>query len=367
MNVAEKKIAYIIPGGVGTGKNNIGVPVLERVIRLVASEFNVTVFQLYPVNADYRGNNFRLVPVYSKNRLLRNLKLLLVFWRNHRHEKFDIIHAFWTLPSGLLAVILGKLLTIKSLISLQGGDAVSLPEMRYGQLAGWLPRQVAFWAMKSADVVISPTTYLIENLGKLGFRRADIMLIPLGVDVSFFGFQEKVVGQPAQLLWVGNLHPVKDPVTLLKTFREIARQISCHLTVIGEGVWEEKIKSLAVEWNVSDKMTFLGLLPYEALPDRYHKADILLHTSLSEGHPIVAEEAMSSGVVVCGTRVGLLYDLEHCCISVAIGDHESLASETLNVISDPGRMTTLRNRARKWAEEHSIEWTIDQFRGVYKA
>ena len=32
MSLAERKIAYIIPGGVGTGKNNIGVPVLERVM-----------------------------------------------------------------------------------------------------------------------------------------------------------------------------------------------------------------------------------------------------------------------------------------------------------------------------------------------
>jgi glycosyltransferase involved in cell wall biosynthesis len=264
-------------------------------------------------------------------------------------------------------VVLGKALSVKTIISLQGGDAVSLPEVSYGQLRGWMPRQVAFWTMRNANVLISPTHYLIENLRKLGFRRADIKLIPLGVDVSFFTFQEKAVGQPVQFISVGNLNPVKDPVTLLKTFREIAGQIPCHLTVIGEGVWEEKIKSLAVEWNVSHKVTFLGLLPYESLPACYQKADILLHTSLSEGHPIVAEEAMSCGVLVCGTRVGLLYDLKQCCISVPAGDHDSLATETLNVISDPGRMAALRWAARKWAEAHSITWTVDQFRDVYRS
>lgn len=365
MNVAEKRIAYVIPGGVGTGRDNIGVPVLERIIQLMASKFRVTVFQLYPVNENYQANNFRLISVYSKNRLLRNLKLLFVFWNNHRREKFDVVHAFWTLPCGLLAAISGKMLSVKSLISLQGGDAVSLPEMGYGQLGRWLPRNLAFWALKNADVVISPTNYLIENLRKLGFSRADIKLIPLGVDVAFFSFQEKTVGPTVQFLSVGNLNPVKDPVTLLRTFRQIAGHISCHLTVIGEGVWEEKIKALAFEWNIGDKMTFLGLLPYESLPAYYLKADILLHTSRSEGHPIVAEEAMSCGVLVCGTCVGLLHDLDQCCISVPIGDHESLAAETLNVISDPGRMTALRSAARKWTKEHSINWTIDQFKDLY--
>jgi glycosyltransferase involved in cell wall biosynthesis len=367
VSVPARKIAYIIPGGVGTGKNNIGVPVLEHVIRRVASESNVTVFQLYPVNTDYHADNFTLVSAYSKNRLLRNLKLLFVFWKIHRREKFDVIHAFWTLPCGLLAAILGKVLSVKSVISLQGGDAVSLPDIGYGQLARWLPRRLAFWALKNTDVLISPTNYLIENLRKLGFRRLDIKLIPLGVDVSFFSFQEKAVGRTVRFLSVGNLHPVKDPVTLLKTFRQIARQISCHLTVIGEGIWEDKIKALAVEWKIGDKITFLGLLPYESLPACYHKADILLHTSRSEGHPIVAEEAMSCGVLVCGTRVGLLSDLEECCISVPTGDHNSLASETLNVISDPGRMAALRGAARTWAEAHSIKWTIDQFSDIYRS
>jgi glycosyltransferase involved in cell wall biosynthesis len=367
VNIAEKKIAYIIPGGVGTGRNNIGVPVLERVIGLVAGESNVTVFQLYPVNKGYQANDFRLIAVYSESRLLRNLKLLLTFWRCHRVERFDVIHAFWTLPAGLLAVILGKALSVKTIISLQGGDAVSLPEMAYGQLRGWLPRQLAFWAMRNADTLVSPTNYLIDNLRKLGFRRADIKLIPLGVDVSLFAFQGKAVVQPVRFLSVGNLNPLKDPLTLLKTFRKISSHIACHLTVVGEGVWEKKITALAVEWKIINSMSFLGLLPYESLPACYHQADILLHTSLSEGHPIVAEEAMSCGVLVCGTRVGLLHDLDQCCISVPIGDHEALAFEILNVISDPERLIELRTKARKWAEEHSMKWTIDQLTNIYRS
>lgn len=349
----------------GTGKDNVGIPALERVIRLVSVKFDVTVFQLYPVNEGYRVEHVRLVSVYSTSRLVRNLKLLSVFRKAHSRERFDVVHGFWTLPCGLLAVILGKLLSVKSVISLQGGDAVSMPQMGYGQLRRWLPRKLAFWAMKRADVLISPTHYLVDNLVKLGFRRPDIELIPLGVDTSLFSFRGKQSLKKVEFLSVGNLHPVKDPFTLLETFRRIAARIDCHLTVIGEGPCEERLKTLAREWKISDRISFLGLLPHHSLADHYHIADILLHTSCSEGHPIVVEEAMSCGVLVCGTRVGLIYDLKEACISAAVGDFESLAAETLSVISDPKRMTMLREVARKWAHAHSINWTVDQLSIAY--
>jgi glycosyltransferase involved in cell wall biosynthesis len=95
------------------------------------------------------------------------------------------------------------------------------------------------------------------------------------------------------------------------------------------------------------------------------QSDILLHTSLSEGHPIVVEEAMSSGVVVCGTKVGLLYDLPDCCISVDVKDFESLAAATLELIHDSHRIIQVRQLAYQWATRHSMQWTVDEMMALY--
>jgi len=187
----------------------------------------------------------------------------------------------------------------------------------------------------------------------------------LGVEVSRFAYQIKQSSNPVKFLHVANLSPVKDQVTLLKAFQIISSQIPCHLTIIGEGPYESKIKLLADELKVRQKITFRDPLPYENLPAEYHQADILLHTSRSEGHPIVVEEAMSCGVLVCGTRVGLLYDLPDCCIAVPVGDYESLATETLKVISDPERMNVIRQEAYRWASTHSIDWTILKIKACY--
>jgi glycosyltransferase involved in cell wall biosynthesis len=97
----------------------------------------------------------------------------------------------------------------------------------------------------------------------------------------------------------------------------------------------------------------------------YHSSDFLLHTSLSEGHPIVAEEAMSCGLLVCGTAVGLLYDLPTCCISVPVTDHKALAEQVLLLIRDNQRMNTQKLAAHDWAKQHSMTWTVEKISELY--
>jgi glycosyltransferase involved in cell wall biosynthesis len=365
MRESKGNIALIIPGGIGTGKNNIGVPILERLIKLMALEYKITVFQLYKRNESYRSENFELIDAHSPNRIIKIVKFLFVFAKIHRYRKFEVVHGFWAFPCGFLAVLLGRVYRIQSIISLQGGDAISLPEIGYGQLQKWLPRKIVLWALQHVDDLISPTKYLIQNLQKFGLNRKLINFIPFGVDLSLFEFRIKPVSSPVQFLHIGNLHPVKDQITLLKSFQIISSRLSSQLTIIGEGVSEKIIKSLVEELGISDKVIFHEQLAYESLPPFYRRSDILLHTSLSEGQGLVIQEAMSCGVLVSGTNVGLLYDLPECCVSVPVGDYELLATETLAVISQPARMRAIQERAFSWAREHSIGWTVERIKSVY--
>ena len=117
--------------------------------------------------------------------------------------------------------------------------------------------------------------------------------------------------------------------------------------------------------GLGDKVNFLGVLPYESLPIHYHTANILLHTSLSEGQSEVVTEAMSTGVIVCGTKVGLLYDEPDCCISVPVKDFQGLANEVLGLLDDSERMLKIKKNAYVWASYHSIQWTARRIQEVY--
>ena len=361
----KQNIAIIIPGGIGTGHRNIGVPVLENTIRLLSRDFSLTIFQLFPVNKNFSVEGFELIDVYSPNPVLKSLRLILAFWKAHRSKKFKVVHGFWALPGGFLAVVVGKMFQIKSMISLQGGDAIALPEINYGQLRKWLPKKLTLWALHEAGELLSPTRYMIDNLRTYGLRRSEIQYIPLGIDITLFKFYEKKPTIPIRFLHIGSFNRVKDQLTLLMAFQIISKNVKCDLTIIGEGELEDEIKSLATQLNISDKIVFHKPVPYESLPLHYHRSDILLHTSLSEGHPIVVEEAMSCGVIVCGTRVGLLYDQPGCCVSVPVRDFETLAIEVLRLLKDPDRMKTIRHNAYSWASVHSIHWTAEKIKQLY--
>jgi glycosyltransferase involved in cell wall biosynthesis len=364
---AKINIAIIIPGGIGTGKSNMGVPVIEQLVKLLSKEFSITVFQLHRSNVDYIADGFELIDIPSENPVSTAISFILLFRKQHNEKNFKAIHGFWALPSGFLAVVAGKLFNLKSVISLQGGDAIALPEINYGQLRNRLPRKIALWALHNTNELISPSKYMIDNLTWSGLQRQNVRFIPLGIDIDVFRFEDKSLNSPVKFLHVANFNRVKDQDTLLRAFRIISQHIPCSLTIIGEGELENKIRSLSNELNLSGKVTFKQPVPNDKLSMYYHEADILLHTSISEGHPIVVEEAMSCGVLVCGTRVGLLYDLPDCCVSVDVKDYQSLASETLKLLNDPARMKMIKQNAFKWSKEHSNLWTVSELAKIYSA
>src|SRR4051812_48922922 len=100
----RRRVAVIIPGGIGTGRGNIGVPVLEQQVTLLSKEFDVVVFSLFKVNNDYRPEGFDIISIPGKSFFSRAWALFVAFRKENDKCTFDVIHGFWALPSGLLAV-----------------------------------------------------------------------------------------------------------------------------------------------------------------------------------------------------------------------------------------------------------------------
>ena len=363
--MGKKNIAIIIPGGIGTGHNNIGVPVLERIVKLLSADFNLTVFQLYPVNKNFNVDEFQLVDIYSSYPIIKYIKFYFAFRKIQQERKFQAVHGFWSFPCGFLSVLVGKIFKIKSIVSVLGGDAIALPEIQYGQLLSPLKKKLILWTLSKASEVNVLTQYLIDNLRKHGLKQNDIKIIPWGIDTSLFAFSDKSLSGPVQFLHIANLHPVKDQETLLKAFKIISDKISAHLTIIGEGVSADLVRNQIAQLELQHQVTVLGLLPYEDLPGYYKNADVLLHTSRSEGQSEVVTEAMSCGVLVCGTQVGLLYDLPDCCLSVPVGDFEALGNGVLKLLSNPQQVRAIRSNAQAWSKVHSIHWTVGKIKEIY--
>ena len=359
------RVCLIIPGGIGTGKGNIGIPVLEELVQNLARDVELTVFSLFKINDGYEAKGFVLTDVQGINLPIKSFVTLWKFWRIHHTVHFDVVHGCWALPCGFLAVWIGKLFSVRSVVSVLGGDAASLPFIRYGQLRTVLQRKLVLWTLHQADRRTALTKFSEDHLKAAGLRK-EVTIIPWGVNTEKFRFIRKPLHHPVRFLHIANLSPVKDQATLLKAFQLISKKVDSELVIMGEGPLEQALKSLAVQLGIQKQIVWMGIRPYEDLPQYYHQSDILLLTSFSEGQSEVATEAMSSGVVVCGTRVGLLSDVERACVAVDIGNFQELARQVLELLEDQPRMEEMRMHALDWALGHSIGWTAEHTKRLYE-
>ncbi len=109
------------------------------------------------------------------------------------------------------------------------------------------------------------------------------------------------------VLFVGRLHPVKDPGLALESFAELLRTTSrsAQLIVCGGGAERAALETQAADLGVAERTHFLGDQPREVVAELMAAADVLLVTSKAEGGgPRVVLEALGSGLPVVSTVVG---------------------------------------------------------------
>lgn len=80
------------------------------------------------------------------------------------------------------------------------------------------------------------------------------------------------------ILNINNLNPEKRIDLLLRAFKYICENLEDVVLVIGgTGLEEEKLKKLAHELGITDKVKFMGYIPEEELWDYYAGCDVFVH------------------------------------------------------------------------------------------
>src|ERR1700741_215519 len=228
----KKAIAVILQGGLGHGYELQGIPVVNELLEGLAVNYDLYVYQLSESNEKFRPENYTLkaYPYKNTNRVLIVLWLFRIFFRDNLRKKFKLIHGIRAYPAGYLAVKLGKLFGIRSLVSFQGGDATYIPAIAFGAMKKY-KEQTAFVCSEADDISVL-TGFQEDELRKQLNLERSIHVIPYGIDPSLFYRREiKEPGSPLQLLHVADLNPVKDQDTLLLAFRLICEKKESRLTI----------------------------------------------------------------------------------------------------------------------------------------
>lgn len=349
------------------GGGAYSLPSYRNLLEKLGEDFDVTVYFEAKAVID-GGHSFqtRPLPTWLRGKRLMQLWFGMTICIDHIRKPYAVFHAHSVFPSGFFAVIWGRIFRVPVVVSIDSAEATGLPEIRYGD--GIRPVRIRLnrWVVERADRLVALTAFLKNEVVKNFKSDRAIDIIPRGVDLQRFTFHEKPVGNPLRILNVAYLHPVKDPYMLLEAFKCIDQALGATLVQVGADYMQGAVQARAKAMGIDDKVQFMGLVPNTALAEQYRRADILLHTSRYESQAVVVNEAMASGVLVCGTHVGIMADLAgECCLTVPPMDARGLADTVVNIIANPAEMKRLRTTGRAWTEAHDLLWTAARYREIY--
>lgn len=359
----KKRIAFL-GGGAYTIAN------YRALLNRLSDSYDITVYFEFHIEIRYDIKfSVRIVPlIAAKYRKLRELFFALMIFKDLLLGKFDLIHSHSTFPSGFWGLILGKIFRVPVIVSLDAAEASGLPDINFGDLLFPKRKKINAWVIKEANEVIVLTEFLLNEVrNNLNIDRI-YHVVPRGVSIEKFQYRETPINNSLKILNVAYLNPVKDQETLLRAFALIDAQVDSTLIHVGEDFNNGEIQRRVKDIGLENKVKFVGLIPNDMMAEFYHQSDILLHTSRYESQAVVINEAMASGLLVCGTHVGIMADLAQkgCCCTVKTQDSNGLATTVLALIGNPNEITRLRRNAHRWTVEHDLEWTAQKHEAIYE-
>lgn len=171
---------------------------------------------------------------------------------------------------------------------------------------------------KNVDLIIGINKECFDLIKTIS-PRSKIFILPNLINVNRFKKINKIecrqiINLPLRksiLLYVGRLSYVKGLVFLIEITKALVEDygLDIFLVLVGDGEERKKLEHLVSEYNLSNKIFFMGNVNYDFLPYIYNAADIFLLTSFREGTPMVLLEAMSVGLPIISTDVGGVNEL----------------------------------------------------------
>ena len=273
-----------------------------------------------------------------------------------RANDYDVIHAFFGVPCGALAMRLGKKHHIPYIVSLRGSDVPGYSE-RFAFLYNFLrPIIVRVW--KKAFRVISNSQGL-KDLALLSAPEQEIGIIPNGVDTERFFPTEAPVGEWVITAGATRLTQRKG----LHLIIEAMPKLLCHnpkvvFEIMGDGASEEALRQRAHELGVHASVRFLGRIPATETVTYYQRAKVFVLPSANEGMSNALLEALACGLPAVVTDTGGSSEL------VVEKENGLVIERTVTAIEEAllylltheeerekmGRMSRVRAEAQSWSQ-----------------
>ena len=238
---------------------------------------------------------------------------------------------------------------------------------------------------RQADLLIASTNdESSELVNAYGADPDRVFVVPPGVDLSMFQPIERAearrtlgYGPGRLLLFVGRLERLKGvevAIRALSLLRDRAHD-DVRLLVVGEdsrdgvGSEKERLKTVATEVGVRDRVDFLGSVAHHELPFFYSAADVCVMPSYSESFGLVGLEAQACGTPVVGSGVtGLRSVVRDEVTGYLIDSHDpaAYAERIGRLLNNPELAQQMGRRGRLLAQRFSWSRTADRLADLFE-
>jgi glycosyltransferase involved in cell wall biosynthesis len=266
--------------------------------------------------------------------------------------RYDVVHAHWVVPGGVLSRGPARAAGAAFVISLHGSDVFAAER---GGVAGLLARR----AFASAGAVTACSSDLRERSLLLGARAEVTRTVPYGVDAQFFkastpssnearsSMRRRLGATPSQtlVLAVGRLVEKKGFAHLIEALGDAP---NLHLALVGDGDLHADLRARGDASRSS--LTLAGRFSRTEIRDALEVADIVAVPSVVDslgnvdGLPNALLEAMAAGRAIVASRVAGIPDVVRDGVEgilVPPGEAKPLREVLIRLAADPARRAEL--------------------------
>jgi N-acetyl-alpha-D-glucosaminyl L-malate synthase BshA len=287
-----------------------------------------------------------------------------------QESELDILHVHYAIPHTISAYLAKEIShrPIPIITTLHGTDITLV-----GQQKSFF--NVVQFALQKSDGITAVSHFLRQQTQDVFKISQDIEVIHNFVDTQQFkpitskSRRTRFCGKSNFLLiHVSNFRPVKRVEDVLSVFERIQRVLNAHLLLVGEGPDTLKAKELCKQYNIEQKVCFLGnQQQVEAL---LGIADLFLLTSQFESFGLSALEAISCGVPVLAVKGGGVTEVLEEGVSGYLcnpGDHEEMAQKAIHLLQNPEQLQKMKLQCRQQAiERFNQEVLIENYVRYYQ-
>jgi len=239
-------------------------------------------------------------------------------------------------------------------------------------------RSYLIWRVRAfcnrSDRVIAPSPAMKQTLEEYGVE-VPINVNPTGIDIGKYArVDDRAARERWQidekakiLMYVGRIAEEKNIGLLLKIFAHLSKTRNVHLLMIGSGPAEARYKAWVARNNLTDKVTWTGMLPHPEVIKLFGVAHVFLFPSVTDTQGIVVAEALAAGApVVAANKMGPTAVIEDGKNGFLVPARSHSFIDRVETLLDNEKLWhRLSTAARIRAHDFSIERTAERLEEIY--